>query len=94
MQANLDRCEKTRRSKTTAPDSPSLLETALAERERFLNENPHMRAFQDEIDTMLDKSGASHNRIAVLGTLMQGKLLEMQRELYKLTMILGEAIKG
>jgi len=94
MQVNLDRCEKTRCPKTTAPDMPSPLEAALAERERFLNENPEMRAYQEEIDTILDKSGDSRGRMAVLGTLLQGKLLEMQRELYKLTMILDETIKA
>ena len=94
MQINLERREETRKLETVKPDIPSLLETALAERERFLKENPHMRAYQEEIDDILDKSGGSHGRMAVLGTLMQGKLLEMQKELYNMTMIFGEAVKA
>lgn len=94
MQANLNRREETRSPKTAIPEAPSLLAAALAERERFLNDNPHLRAFQAEIDDILDKSGGSHGRMAVLGTLLQGKLLEMQRELYKATLILGESVKA
>jgi hypothetical protein len=63
------------------------LQEALARRERYLERHPHLRAYQAEIDRVLDKSGNSLGRMAVLGTLMQGKLLEMQSELYKLTQI-------
>lgn len=66
------------------------LQKALAERERFLNRQPHLRAYQAEIDRVLDKSGNSEGRMAVLGMLLQGKLLDMQRELYKLTKILQQ----
>jgi len=61
------------------------LQKALAARERFLYENPHLREYQAEIDRVLDMSGSEQGRMAVLGTLIQGKLLEMQRELSKLT---------
>lgn len=91
---NLERSEAPRYRNADHPETPSPLETALAERERFLETYPHMRAFQAEIDEILDKSGGSHNRMAVLGTLMQAKLLEMQRELYKMTLILGETVKS
>jgi hypothetical protein len=64
------------------------LQTALAEREQFLAHRPHLQAYQDQIDKILDKSGNHHGRLAVLGTLMQGKLLEMQIELKKLNAIL------
>ena len=72
---------------TTANES---LQKALAERERFLNRQPHLRAYQAEIDRILDKSGNPEGRMAVLGMLLQGKLLDMQRELYKLTKILQQ----
>lgn len=66
------------------------LQTALANRERFLEKNPHLRDYQVEIDRLLDGSGNSDGRIAVLGTLMQGKLLELQKELKSLSQILQE----
>lgn len=64
------------------------LQAALAEREQFLKRRPHMQAYQAEIDRVLDRSGNHEGRLAVLGTLMQGKLLEMQTELNKLSNIL------
>ena len=68
------------------------LRHALAERDRYLERNPHLRPLQAEIDRLLDKSGNNEGRMAVLGTLMQGKLLEMQRELVKLSNILTKAV--
>ena len=60
------------------------LQRALGERERFLKQNPHLRAFQVEIDRLLDLSGDAHGRMAVLATLMQGKLLEMRDQFKRL----------
>ena len=70
------------------------LEKALAERERFLERQPHLRAYQAEIDRILDQSGNHRGRMAVLGTLLQGKLLDMQKELYKLTKILQQSVNS
>lgn len=70
------------------------LNTALAERERFLEHHPHLRTYQAEIDRVLDKSGDHQGRMAVMGTLMQGKLLQIQQELYKLSKILQKTIKS
>ena len=71
------------------PTTPNeALQAALAEREQFLARRPHLLAYQDQIDKVLDKSGNHEGRLAVLGTLMQGKLLEMQVELKKLNAIL------
>lgn len=64
------------------------LQKALDARERFLQRHPHLRAYQAEIDLVLDKSGNSQGRMAVLGTLMQGKLLELRNEFYKLNQYL------
>jgi len=61
-----------------------ILQEALAQRERYLQRHPRLRAYQAEIDRILDKSGDVDGRLAVLGTLIQGKLLEMQREMAKL----------
>jgi hypothetical protein len=60
------------------------LQEALANRERYLERHPHLRTYQAEIDRVLDKSGSVHGRLAVIGMLMQGKLLEMQAAFYKL----------
>ena len=82
--------------KQDAPDEvtqlqDALLQKALAERERFLESHPHLRSYQEEIDRLLDQSGNTQGRLAVLGMLMQGKLLEMQKELYSLTDVLLKA---
>ena len=65
-----------------------ILRAALAERDQFLEKRPHMQAYQDEIDTLLDKSGNHQGRLMVLGTLMQGKLLEIQRQLFQLNKLI------
>jgi hypothetical protein len=72
-----------------AADTP--LQIALAARDEFLARHPHLQDFQTEIDRILDNSGNRQGRLAVLGTLMQAKLLDMQKELYKLTEILRDA---
>lgn len=68
------------------------LQEALAERDRFLKRHQHLRPYQAEIDRVLDKSGGCHGRLNVLGMLIQGKLLEMQKELYKLNELLQRSI--
>ena len=69
-----------------------MLQVALAERARFLEARPHMQAYRDEIDSLLDKSGNHQARLAVLGTLMQGKLLEIQKQLFHLNKIIQLSI--
>lgn len=68
--------------------SNDLLQKALGERERFLERHPRLRSYQAEIDRLLDNSGNSQGRMAVLGMLMQGKLLELQKELCSLNEVL------
>jgi hypothetical protein len=65
---------------------------ALAERARFLERRPHMKEYQEEIDHLLDKSGSHQGRLAVLGALMQGKLLDIQKELFNLNKIIQISI--
>lgn len=57
------------------------LDEALAAREKFLLEHPHLRDYQEEVDRLLDSAGPDANRVAVLGTLMQGKLLELKEQM-------------
>lgn len=64
------------------------LQQALAERERLLERYPHLQTYQNEIDRLLDRSGNSQGRMAVLGMLMQDKLITLQKELLKLVEIL------
>lgn len=70
------------------------LQKAIDARERFLERQPHLRAYQMEINRVLDNSGNQHGRMAVLGTLMQGKLLDMRRELRKLNGILTQDVNS
>lgn len=71
--------------------SNDLLQKALEDREQFLKQNPRLQSYQVEIDRLLDNSGNNQGRMAVLATLMQGKLLELQKELFSLTEILTKS---
>ena len=71
-----------------AVGADAILQKALAERERYLKARPHMRDYQTEIDSVLDKSGSHQGRLMVLGMLIQGKILELQMELAKLDRII------
>ena len=75
-----------RRPRTWNPEKA--LTDALAERALFLENNPKYKAFQNEINKMLDKAGSPENRMAVLAVLMEAKLLELQKELRRLNAIL------
>jgi len=86
MQNNLDNSRYVTYQRPAAANKH--LQEALANRERYLKRHPHLRAYQAEIDRVLDKSGNVHGRLAVIGMLMQGKLLEMQGEFYKLNRFL------
>ena len=90
MQNNLDRNNDAPNQWAATPNQK--LQAALAEREQFLKRHPHMQAYQAQIDRVLDKSGNHQGRLAVLGTLMQGKLLEMQTQLNKLSDILQHTL--
>lgn len=54
------------------------LELALKAREQFLKEQPHLQAFQDEIDRILEKTVGFENRMAVLAFMMEVKLSELK----------------
>lgn len=60
------------------------LRKAIARRDRFVAQHPHVKAYQAEIDALLDKAGNHQDRLAVLGMLMQGRLMEMQFAFNKL----------
>ena len=86
-------CERDIRKRKREPDpTEKILQVALAERAQLLQDRPHLRAYQKEIDSLLDKSGNHQGRLAVLGTLMQGKLLEIQRVLFRLNKIIEASL--
>lgn len=64
------------------------LTDALAERTLFLENHPKYKAFQNDINKLLDKAGSPENRMAVLALLIEAKLLELQKELRRLNAIL------
>ena len=90
MQNNVDTNNEPIPQWTVTPNET--LQMALDKRERFLKHHPHLRAYQAQIDRVLDKSGNHQGRLAVLGTLMQGKLVELQEELYKLNNIIHHSV--
>jgi len=80
------------KQKRKPASTEEILQKALAERARFLKKRPHMKAYQNEIDNLLDKSGNHQGRLSVLGALMQGKLLDIQKELFTLNTIIQMSI--
>ena len=77
-----------RLSRQSPSPTNTRLQRALDRRDRFLKRRPHLRAYQAEIDRVLDMSGDCQGRMSVLGTMMQGKLLEMSAEFKKLNQYL------
>jgi hypothetical protein len=61
-----------------------ILEEALRAREQFLKEHPHLQAFQDEIDRMLEKTVGFENRMSVLAFMIETKLYELKESIAQL----------
>jgi hypothetical protein len=61
-----------------------ILEEALRAREQFLKEHPHLQAFQDEIDRMLEKTVGFENRMSVLAFMIEAKLYELRDSISRL----------
>ncbi|MEJ2038090.1 MAG: hypothetical protein P8X55_04055, partial [Desulfosarcinaceae bacterium] len=60
----------------------------------FLDAYPQYKAFQQEIDGMLDKAGSIENRMSVIAMLMEAKLVEMHSQLKILNHILRKAAQA
>lgn len=60
------------------------------ELDSFLNEHPHLRPLQDEIDYALNSVDCSYKRQAVLAFLITNKLEELMHELKGLQSILSK----
>lgn len=64
------------------PKKPSEIgERARCERDRLLRDHPHLQAYQNEIDRLLEGAGSTQNRMAVLGLMMEAKLKELTDQL-------------
>jgi hypothetical protein len=62
------------------------LKEAIAARDKFLEEHPHLQEFQNEITDLLDKV-PEHQRLEVLHQLVLERMMEMQRQT---NLLLGE----
>jgi hypothetical protein len=62
-------------------DTP--LECAIKNRDEYLDSNPRLKKYQNEIDEILDKT-PENERVHVLSIMMSTKLFELQNELMKL----------
>ena len=56
------------------------LEKAIEKRNKFLQENPNMQEFQNEIDKIMDKT-PTYMRKEVIITLMMSKIQELREQL-------------
>lgn len=57
-----------------------ILRQAIVDLEEFLVDNPHMRAYQEEIETLMDKV-PEHQRLEVIQQLMLEKMLNLRDSL-------------
>jgi uncharacterized FlaG/YvyC family protein len=64
-----------------------LLDRALRAREEFLADKPHMQAYQDEIDALMDKV-PQHQRLEVIHQLALEKMMDLGDALRQLKGIL------
>ena len=64
--------------------SKQILEEALEARAKLLREHPHLQAYQDEIDRILDKIPSFNERMAVLGVMMEAKIYELRDSVVEL----------
>ena len=56
---------------------------------KFLEENPHMRAEQDKLTQELKNIGSAHNRMALLVSLMQKNTHDLGVQLKALSALFG-----
>ena len=51
---------------------------------KFLEENPHLKELQKEIEEKLDKAGSDHNRMVVIQEMMMESLRDLGDNFKKL----------
>jgi len=65
------------------------LQEAIDARDKYLEANPNLQSYQDEIDRILDATDPKQ-RMDVLAIMMSGKLMEQKFEFEKLSSILAQ----
>ena len=71
------------------------LQEAIAARDKFLEDHPHLKEYQQEIDRIMDGVGENPaTRMETLSIMMSTKLLEQSAELQKLVNIANEAVQN
>ena len=74
-------------SKPTREQEIAALEAA---RNQFLEDNPHLKPIQEELDRVLDACPTPEARTKALGIMMATKLKELRDSLMDLSEILGK----
>jgi len=70
------------------------LRKAIKELEEYLEQNPHMKGYQDTIDNILDKAGNDpQKRFEAFNFLLQDNLDELSTELKLLKYKIDEVLK-
>ena len=65
------------------------LQKAIEARNAFLEERPHLKQYQQEIDSILDKC-KPEDRFTVISLLMSGKMVELQNHMADLVTMVTE----
>ena len=69
------------RMQTVAPNIDIVRPSAKTELENLLKTHPDLDELQEEIERLLRNSGAFENRMAVLGLMIEARLLELQNRI-------------
>ncbi len=67
-------------------------EAARQERDYLLGKSPKLREFQKEIDRCLNNAGNFENRMAVLGIMIEAKLIELREQFSKLLLLVRKMV--
>ncbi len=70
------------------------IDTLIAQRDLFLAEHPELRAYQQEIDSLLDTTLDPVTRIEILFMVMSERLMAMRTALNEVYSIAGRFVKG
>lgn len=70
------------------------LEDAIRKRSEFLEKNPYMKKYQEEIDTILDRAVTPQNRLAILSFMMAERAAAAFSAAHKLVKELKEEIES
>jgi hypothetical protein len=67
------------------------IEDAIKERDKYIEDHPHLKDYQKEIDSALEKAGDdTEKRLEVLATMAEGKFIEFQTAVLQLVHLLKD----